>query len=290
MIESIYSYGLLALELCPGQQMANAELSVAHASQLAQAVAGDLKTWIEPLTDIDISVAGVAYDPVEILRPGWPIHQELARLGLLAPKSLDARVLSIGANSDGAPEALQPLAEFQNGPLRLVPFVLSGPAASITHVQNKMEEQLMENGMAGASTALMAQALFSVAVEHARYMTLHDLVALMAMQYQHNGLEPVWPIIETALFAPQNTHWLESAPEPLIYFAENTAHIAMLDCHQWALMQTDAKDQSCEQLERQFQMFQMRQRQIAALLEAHGIEVNFDFCPSAELAKQVLQN
>ncbi|HWS41232.1 MAG TPA: hypothetical protein VN247_08115 [Arenimonas sp.] len=290
MIDSIYSYGLLAIELCPGQQMAYAELTVAQASQLAEAVAGDLKTWIEPLNDIDISVAGVAYDPVEILRPGWPLHQELAKLSLLAPKSLEARVMSIGANTNGMPDALRPHIEFQNGPLRLIPYVLSGPATSIAQVQNTLEEDLMERGMASASTALLAQELFSVAIEHARYMTLHDLVALMAMQYNHNGLEPVWPIIETALLAPQKTYWLEAPPEPLIFFEKNTAHIAMLDYHQWALLQPDAKDLNCEQFERQFQMFQMRQRQIASLLEAHGLEVNFDFCPNAAMAKQVLQS
>ena len=290
MIEPIYSYGLLALELCPGQQMANAELKLKQASQLADAVAADLKTWIETQTDIDICVAGIAHDPVEILRPNWPIHQQLARLMLLAPKSLDARVMSIGADTEGTPVGLNPLVEFQQGPLRLVPFVLSGPATSIAQLQSKLEEDLMERGMAGANTALLAQELFSVAIEHARYMTLHDLVALIAMQYQHNGLELVWPIIETALLAAQQSYWLESPPEPLIYFEKNTAHIAMLDYHQWALMQLDAKEKSCEQLENQFQMFQMRQRQISALLEAHGIEVNFDFCPSAMLAKQVLQS
>jgi hypothetical protein len=33
----------------------------------------------------------------------------------------------------------------------------------------------------------------------------------------------------------------------------------------------------------------MRQRQVAALLEAHGIEVNFDFCPDAKTARETLQ-
>ena len=83
--------------------------------------------------------------------------------------------------------------------------------------------------------------------------------------------------------------WLDAAPEPLIFFKANTAHIAMLDSHQWAQMQPDIKGKDCEQLERQFQMFQMRQRQIAALLEAHGIEVNFDFCPDANTARETLQ-
>lgn len=288
MIEPIYSYGLLALELCPGQHMQQSMLGVSEASALGALLAEDLRQWIAPHTDIDISMAGACFDPVEILRPQWPIHKELARLTHLAPKSAEARLLSFGADQ-AMPEGLQPNTDYQSGPLRLIPFVLSGPAESITRVQNYMEAELMERGMAGAATALLAQQQFSVAIEHARYMTLHDLVALMAMQYQHNGLEPIWPMIETALFAPQHIVWLDATPEPLIYFKDNTAHIAMLDYHQWALLQTSLNNKNCEQLESQFQMFQMRQRQLAALLEAHGIEVHFDFCADAKTAQQTLQ-
>lgn len=289
MIDPIYSYGLLALELSPGHGMDKAQLSVSEAGKLGELMADDLRQWIAPHADIDISLAGACFDPVEILRPEWPVHRELARLSHLAPKSADARLLSIGADAGIMPEGLQPKADFQGGPMRLIPFVLSGPAASISAVQDRMEAELMERGMAGAGTALAAQDLFGAVIEHARYMTLHDLVALMAMQYEHNGLTPVWPIIETALFAPHKDVWLDAAPEPLIFLKANIAHIAMLDSHQWAQMQTDINGKDCEQLERQFQMFQMRQRQIAALLEAHGIEVNFDFCPDARTARATLQ-
>lgn len=289
MIESIYSYGCLALELCPGQQMRKSSLSVAEASELGACIAQDLSTWITPHTNIDLSIAGACFDPVEILRQKWPIHAEIARLTHLSPKSAEARLLSIGSDTQ-MPDGLHPELHFQGGPLRLVPLVLSGPAHAIAQVQSKLEDELMERGMAGAATALLAQELFSVAIEHARYMTLNDLVALMAMQYQHNGLQPVWPIIETALFAPEQSAWLDGAPEPLIYFEKNTAHIALLDYHQWTLMQTNINDKNAQQLEVQFQQFQMRQRQISALLEAHGIEVHFDFCPDIKTAKQLLQS
>ena len=289
MIEPSYSYGLLALELCPGQTMTQSSLRVAEAGQLGALIADDLRKWIAPHTDIDISIAGAGFDSVEILRPNWPVHAELARLLKLAPKSIEARLLCLGADNQQMPEGLQPNPAYLKSPLRLVPFVLSGPAESIYAIRLKLEAELMEAGMAGAATALCAQQLFSVAIEHARYMTLNDCVALMAMQYSHNGLEPVWPIIESALFASEQAVWLDASPEPLIYFNGNTAHIAMLDCHQWALLQDDIKDKNCDQLEGQFQMFQMRQRQIAALLEAHAIEVNFDFCADATTARQTLQ-
>jgi hypothetical protein len=38
---------------------------------------------------------------------------------------------------------------------------------------------LLETGMAEARTALAAQQAFGVAIEHARYLTLHDLAAMM---------------------------------------------------------------------------------------------------------------
>ena len=289
MFEPVYSYGLLALELSPGAAMASPVLPVADADSLGGLMADDLRPWCVPHRAIDISLAGAAYDPVEILRPLWPIHAEIARLSHLAPKSTDARLLALGADHGRMPAGLQPDPEFGNGPLRWIPFVLAGPAEQIHPVQNGMESELMERGMAGAATALCAQQLFGADIEHARYMTLHDGVAMMAMQYGHNGLEQVWPLIETALFAPQREAWLDSEPEPLIFMKHGIGHIAMLDYHQWALMQTHAGDQSGEQLERHFDMFQMRQRQIAALLQAHGLEVHFDFCPDAGSAKTVLQ-
>jgi hypothetical protein len=43
-----------------------------------------------------------------------------------------------------------------------------------------------------------------------------------------------------------------------------------------------------EVLERGFRRFQMRQRQIAALLEAHGLAVTFDYCPADADARALL--
>lgn len=289
MFEPVYSYGLLALELSPGTPASHATLSVGDAERLGTLIAGDLRPWCAPHRDIDISLAGALFDPVEILRPLWPVHAELARLSHLAPKSSGARLLCLGADDGRMPAGLQPEPDYRNGPLRWMPFVISGPAEQLLPVQNGMEAELMERGMAGAATALLCQELFGAAIEHARYMTLHDGVAMMAMQYGHNGLEPVWPLIETALFAPEQSAWLDSEPEPLIYLNQGIGHIAMLDYHQWAIAQPDASIKSGEQLETRFQMYQMRQRQLAALLQAHGLEVHFDFCPDNASAREILQ-
>lgn len=289
MFEPVYSYGLLALELSPGSLATQSSLAVGDAEGLGALIAEDLRPWCMSHGNIDISLAGALFDPVEILRPLWPIHAEIARLSHLAPKSSDARLLCLGASNGQMPAGLTPEPDYQNGPLRWIPFVISGPEEQILPIQNGMEAELMERGMAGAATALHAQELFGAAIEHARYMTLHDGVAMMAMQYGHNGLDPVWPLIETALFAPEQSAWLDSEPEPLIFLNQGIGHIAMLDYHQWAMMQPDAATKSGEQLETRFQMYQMRQRQLAALLQAHGLEVHFDFCPDNASAREILQ-
>lgn len=289
MFEPVYSHGLLALELRPDSPVAASTLTVAEAARLGDRIAEDLRAWVGPHADVDIALSGALYDPVEILRPGWPVHAELARLCRLAPRSAAARRLSFGTDRNQMPAGLQPDPAFTGGPLRWLPFVLAGPGESMRPLQATLETDLLERGMAGAGTALCAQELFAAGIEHARYMTLHDGVAMMAMQYGHNGLAAVWPLIETALFAPQREAWLDAPPEPLVFLSRNIAHIALLDYHQWARMQADAPDKSGEQLETRFLMFEMRQRQIAALLQAHGLEVHFDFCPDAGGAREVLQ-
>ena len=161
MIEPVYSFGLLALELCPGQHLSSAQVSVARSEQLGSLLAEDLRSWIGPHTAIDISLAGAAFDPVEILRPGWPVHAEIARLTHLAPKSSTSRLLCFGSAEGRMPEGLQPDPAHAQGPLRWLPFVLSGPVEQIRAVQDGMEAELMERGMAGAATALYAQEAFA---------------------------------------------------------------------------------------------------------------------------------
>ena len=289
MNPSIVSYGLLALELCPGQSLSQPALRVAEAAELGALIAADLKPWLGVHETLDLSLAAAAFDPVEVLRPAWPVHAEIARLSQLAPKSADSRLLSLGQHQGQMPEGLAPDAAFKQGPLRWLPFVLSGGAEAIAEIQTHWEAELLERGMAGAATALYAQRAFGADIEHARYMTLHDGVAMMAMQYGHMGLEPVWPLIEQALFALETAIWLDAPPEPLIYLNKGIAHMALLDCHQWARLQTGLEGKSAEQLETRFQHFQMRQRQMAAVLEAHGLQVEFDFCADAMQAKDTLQ-
>src|SRR5690606_18383334 len=106
------------------------------------------------------------------------------------------------------------------GGLRVLPFILAGSADVLAVVSGALEEQLLPQGMASADTALLAQDGFQARIEHARYLSAHDLAAMMAMQYENQGLSPLWNLIEAALLAPGSVEWLDAGPEPLPRLAD----------------------------------------------------------------------
>lgn len=292
--------GALALELRGDAPVARYALAQAEAGALAELIARDLAGFAPEAARLELATVGAHYDPVELLRPAWPLHRELDQLAARAPRpSVPAqadwsggRVIAFGAHEGRLPGALAPSPDHVGGPLRLVPFVLGGDDAVAMRVGDAFERELLERGMAGAATALRAQEAFGLAVEHARYLTVHDLAAMTALQYEHAGLAPLWPLLETALLRPEEEAWLDAPPEPLVHYAGGEARIALFDPRAWKARY--AADAPCDtpecraRLERRHQLFQARQRQIAAVLQAHGVPVNFVHLPSAEAARAQL--
>jgi len=115
------------------------------------------------------------------------------------------------------------------------------------------------------------------------------LAAMTAMQYENVGLGALWPVLETALLSPSQECWLDQPPEPMVHLVDGQARIAMLDDDAWlALQPEEMRNAESARIERGFIRFQMRQRQIAALLEAHGIPTTFDHCPAGLDPRAVL--
>jgi hypothetical protein len=278
----LHVLGALALELRGDAPVARRCIEQAAAGELAQDIAHDLAGMIEQAEGLELVTVGAHYDPVEMLRPGWPLHRELDQLAARAPGRSRARVIAFGAHDGRLPGTLAPSPDFAGGPLRVVPFVLGGDAAAIAQVGAWCESQLLEHGMAGAATALRAQEAFGMQVEHARYLTVHDLAAMMALQYDHAGLAPLWPLLETALLQPEGEEWLDAPPEPLLHYAGGEARIALFSLPAWQQRYApdiDCRDEDCrELLGRRHQHFEVRQRQYAAVLAAHGVPVTFVHC------------
>lgn len=280
--------GALALELSPGAEPGRQALGVDEAGALAGRVARDLARLVPEAAGLDLALVAALFDPVELLRPGYPLHAELERLVARAPGAAGGRVIGFGAGAEGLPETLRPSADFVGGPLKLLPLLLRGDATDVAPVGERLEQVLLDTGMAAADTALAAQDGFAVAVEHARLLTLNDLAAMMALQYEHVGLAPLWPLLEAALLAPHTEQWLDAPPEPLAVYANSGVRMALLDVDAWAEGGFAPEGADAERLGRAFERFQMRQRQLAAVLEAHGVPVTYDHCPAGQDPRAIL--
>lgn len=289
----VHVMGVMALELSGDSTPRCAALSQQQAGQLVELLGRDLDKLVPGASELDLVFAAAHFDPAEVLRPGWPLHRRLDELRQRAPGREHApRVIAFGADRDGAvPLPLAADSGLHGGQMRVLPFLLSGaPGAPemVRALQESFEEVLLDRGMAAADSALLAQESFGARIEHARYLTVHDLTAIMAMQYQHQGLQPLWPVIETALLAPHEEQWLDAPPEPLLRYAGGEVQIALLDAGVWQQRNGQVATGDLDELERAYEYFQARQRQFAAVLEAHGIPVTFAYCSSHEDARNTL--
>lgn len=285
-----HSLGLLALELAGGDAPQRAALDTDAAGQLAALVGRDLAKLVPQAPELDFVFAAAHFDPAEILRPGWSVHRRFADLLARAPgRDEGPRVLAFGADANGeVPMPLQANPALTGGGLRVVPFLLSGSdAATVAAVREAMEDLLLANGMAQPDTALLAQNAFGARIEHARYFTVHDLAAMMAMQYDNQGLGGLWPLIETALLAPDEAQWLDAAPEPLLRYVGGEVRMALFDPASWCAHYHHDRGE-CDRLTRIYEQFLMRQRQMAAVLEAHGIDVLYVHVKSGQDARALL--
>lgn len=270
-------HGVIALELSAGDPPRQAALPAEAAGELATQLGRDLARLVVAAGQCDLALFAAHFDPAEALRPGWPLHRRVAELLQRAPGQAHApRIVGFGTDAAGdVPQPLRCDAALAGGGLRVLPFVLRGDAAASTGAQ--LEEILLDRGMAAADTALALQDGFGARIEHVRYLSVHDLAAMIAMQYANVGLGPLWTLLETALLEPGAEVWLDAGPEPLARYVDGEVRIALFDPCAWRSRHASGEEDEAK-LERGFAMFQARQRQFAAVLDAHGVPVQFVHC------------
>jgi len=282
--------GVFALELAGGDAPGRAALPPEQAGELAARVGRDLAALVDGVSGLELVLAAAHFDPAEALRPGWPLHRRLQELQARAPgRDGGPRVLAFGADARGeVPLPFQAETALAGGGLRVLPFVLAGPEDAVAAVAAALEEKLLQFGMARPDTALLAQDGFAARIEHARYLTVHDLAAMMAMQYDHQGLAPLWNLVEAALLAPHTVEWLDAGPEPLLLLQDGEARMALFDPAGWCVHYsrgTGGGEDECARMQHVYEQFLARQRQFAAVLEAHGIPVLYVHCDGRQDAR-----
>ena len=269
--------GVIALELTAGESPRAPALDAQRAGDLVERLGRDLALLVDGVRALDLVLLGAHFDPAEVLRPGWPLHRRASELLQRAPgQAQGPRMVGFGADANGdVPQPLRCEPELLGGGLRVLPFVLHGESAETVGAQ--LEALLLDRGMAAADTALALQDGLGARVQHVRYLSLHDLAAMIAMQYTNVGLQSLWTLLEAALLAPSADVWLDAAPEPLARMVEGEVRIALFDPQAWRQRYAAAEDDGMR-LERGFAHFQARQRQFTAVLEAHAVPVQFVRC------------
>ena len=195
---------VLAVELVPDRAPTGLSLPLESAHLLGANIANDLARLLPGVETMGLAVAAALYDVAQVLRSGWPMHAELARMHQQAQRGgWMPAITSFGAAGGRmAAPVLEPDARLIGSPLLLVPFVLVGHAHDAGQVAAAMERDFEEKGLADSATSLFLNEAFSIRCEHARYLTLHDLCAMTAMQYEHAGFAALWSVIECALLSP----------------------------------------------------------------------------------------
>lgn len=257
---------VLALELMPGQAPAAATLTRDQAAALAALVAADLHALVPRIGEARLALAGALFDPVELLRPGFAVWATLDELARRVPRGTLEHVVAFGTHDGQMPaQMLTPEPEHAGGALRLVPVSVLAPETLATQLANQMEVELVGRGEAGSPTADWLMRTLGVRLEHARYLSRNDLLALTCVQYEHVNLAPLWALLEAALLTPDREETVLSARGLALRYAAGAVQAA--SPAGWLAGQSG--DPATRAHAFAGLLFELRQ--YAALLEAHRL-------------------
>ena len=195
-------HAVLACELSPQPAPAHLLLERDGGDALAAAIARDLQRLLPGIEHARLLLGTGLLDAAEILRPGFAAHAALAELGLRLPRGHGA-VVAIGAHHGRMPAAaLAPGTEFAGAPMRYLPLLIEAEAGHADALGTRLEQVLANEGEASAECADVLMRGYGLRLQHARYMSLTDLLALTCVQYEHAGFAAHWPLLEAALLTP----------------------------------------------------------------------------------------
>jgi hypothetical protein len=257
---------VLALEPVAGEPPAQLTLSRDEAAELAALVAADLHTLVPQVDAARLALIGALFDQVELLRPGFPVWATLDELARRVPRGHLQNVVAFGSHEGHMPaQPLEPSPLYAEGPMRLLPMSLLAPAELAEELSEQLEIQLVGRGEAGTLTADWLMRTLGIRLEHVRYLSRNDLLALTCVQYEHVNLAPLWALLETALLTPYREEATMSARGLALRYADGK--VLAQSPAQWLAAQTgDATERA-----HGFAGIVFELRQYAALLDAHQL-------------------
>ncbi|GAB2541075.1 hypothetical protein GCM10027065_10930 [Rhodanobacter koreensis] len=269
---------VLALEPVAGEVPARMTLSRDEAAELVELIAADLHALVPQVDAARLALAGALFDQVELLRPGFPVWATLDELARRVPRGQLDNVVAFGSHDGRMPaQPLEPSAVFADGPMRLLPLSLLAPVELAEELSEQLEIQLVGRGEAGTRTADWLMRTLGIRLEHVRYLSRNDLLALTCVQYEHVNLASLWTLLEAALLTPYRTESTLSARGLAMHYADGKVQVQ--SPARWLAAHTgDAAQRAHE-----FAGIVFELRQHAALFDAHQLPLHLQATAAQEV-------
>lgn len=252
-------------------------LGKAEAEQMLAHLATDLSRNLPEIKSCALGMAGALFDQTQLLRPGYPAYSKLESMLEVSYGSgpFEPRLLSFGAESGRMPEPeLQPLDEIPLGLLQTLPLVVSGEAGLVGRLSDTMEHGFLESGQLSAHSARALEANFGIAVNHARFMTITDLNAMLRLQLEHFGFLPLWQLVDAAVNDPKTELQVEGSAGQAFGWDGRAVRAIFESFDHWAREGGGRSlDPGGQALASGYSDWTREYRQYLATLASHGITV-----------------
>jgi len=255
-----------------------AVLGKADAEQMLSHIAADLGALLPEIPSCSLIAAGALFDQTQILQPAYPLFQALEEVSINnRADRFKPGLVSIGAQNGLMPAtALQPDTAIPPGMLLLLPAAVHGPSEQIKALGQAMEYRFLEEGQVSPHSASWLQSAFNITINHARFMTLTDLNAMLRMQLDHFGFLPMWDLLDAALSAISKPLAVTSDNGIRFEWRDGAVHTQFQTFDHWAnLGPGSAEPAERQALTAAYLDWTREMRQYLTTLKAHGLDVIF---------------
>ena len=249
-----------------------------EAEQLLAHLAADLKSLFPSILHCSLIAPGALFDQTQILRPAYPVFSALESASIAERSDgFLPGLISIAAKNGVMPaDKLQPQDDIPLGLLQVLPCVLHGPADQISELGQDMEYRFLEEGQLSAHSAKWLETAFGIAINHARFMTLTDLNAMLRLQLDHFGFLPMWELLDAALNDHTDSLAVQTASGKDFEWRNNAVHTDFESFDYWANEGAGREREGASRLLASgYGDWTREVRQYLTTLKAHGIRLEF---------------
>jgi hypothetical protein len=257
--------GVVAIEFFDGaDNQAKSLLEQTEIIKLNQQISKELLIILPSLDQASYSILGALYQSNELLQPGFPTHTQLRQYvnASLKGENNKRNQLIIGANQDQLPQGFNSPLQNITSPMLYMPFVI---LTEDQQTQEYFEQELMHKGMGSIELLKELQSSFNAKIRHVNFMTLLDLAAMMHNHMQMAGFEPLWTLLEQALFNSQPECKIKTEQGNEFYLSKKIVFSPYFSKQYWLKV--------LKREEQDYYQWIVVQRQYQSALEEHGLDV-----------------